>query len=156
MNLPADYHMHTPLCRHAVGEPSAYAARALALGLTEIGFSDHSGKIFAPLAAVSLGAEILEVHAVFDRRVFGPDASSSLTIDEIKQVVDGVRFIEKSLNHIVDKNSIAGFERVREIFGKSLSINKDLPVGHILSFEDLETKKPYGRGIQAKEYQKLK
>ncbi|MGD1085202.1 MAG: histidinol-phosphatase HisJ family protein [Verrucomicrobiota bacterium] len=44
MNPPrvSDYHMHTPLCRHAVGEPSAYAARALAVGLGEIGFSDHS------------------------------------------------------------------------------------------------------------------
>jgi len=42
MSLPADYHMHTPLCRHAEGEPTEYAARALAVGLTEIGFSDHS------------------------------------------------------------------------------------------------------------------
>lgn len=39
---PADYHMHTPLCRHAVGQPTEYAAQALARGLTEIGFSDHS------------------------------------------------------------------------------------------------------------------
>ena len=42
MTLPADYHMHTPLCRHAEGEPVAYAAQAVAVGLTEIGFSDHS------------------------------------------------------------------------------------------------------------------
>jgi histidinol-phosphatase (PHP family) len=42
MGLPADYHMHTPLCRHATGEPVEYAAQALRLGLTEIGFSDHS------------------------------------------------------------------------------------------------------------------
>jgi histidinol-phosphatase (PHP family) len=42
MKLPADYHMHTPLCRHAVGEPVEYAARAGELGLEEIGFSDHS------------------------------------------------------------------------------------------------------------------
>lgn len=42
MSLPADYHMHTPLCRHAKGEPTEYAARALELGLPEIGFSDHS------------------------------------------------------------------------------------------------------------------
>jgi len=42
MSLPADYHMHTPLCRHAVGEPEEYARRAVELGLTEIGFSDHS------------------------------------------------------------------------------------------------------------------
>jgi histidinol-phosphatase (PHP family) len=42
MSLPADYHMHTPLCRHATGEPGEYAKHALAAGLTEIGFSDHS------------------------------------------------------------------------------------------------------------------
>ena len=42
MLLPADLHMHTPLCRHAVGEPVDYARRAVEIGLTEIGFSDHS------------------------------------------------------------------------------------------------------------------
>ena len=42
MSLPADYHMHTPLCLHAVGEPVEYARRAVEIGLTEIGFSDHS------------------------------------------------------------------------------------------------------------------
>jgi histidinol-phosphatase (PHP family) len=42
MALPPDLHMHTPLCRHAVGEPADYARRAVELGLTEIGFSDHS------------------------------------------------------------------------------------------------------------------
>ena len=41
MILPADYHLHTPLCRHAVGEPSELAARAVTLGFGEIGFSDH-------------------------------------------------------------------------------------------------------------------
>jgi len=42
MGLPPDYHMHTPLCRHACGEPAEYARRAVETGLTEIGFSDHS------------------------------------------------------------------------------------------------------------------
>ncbi|MBI4325427.1 MAG: histidinol-phosphatase HisJ family protein [Chloroflexi bacterium] len=42
MSLPADYHMHTPLCRHAIGEPTEYAAHALSVGLTEIGMSDHN------------------------------------------------------------------------------------------------------------------
>ncbi|MDX1950692.1 MAG: histidinol-phosphatase HisJ family protein [Verrucomicrobiota bacterium] len=42
MNWPSDYHMHTPLCRHAVGEPVEYARRAVELGLAEIGMSDHS------------------------------------------------------------------------------------------------------------------
>lgn len=42
MKYPADYHMHTPLCRHASGEPTEYAAQALRAGMDEIGFSDHS------------------------------------------------------------------------------------------------------------------
>lgn len=42
MSFPADYHMHTPLCHHAVGEPIEYAAQAVRVGLTEIGFSEHS------------------------------------------------------------------------------------------------------------------
>ena len=42
MKLPADYHMHTPLCRHASGEPVEYARHAVEIGLSEIGFSDHS------------------------------------------------------------------------------------------------------------------
>jgi histidinol-phosphatase (PHP family) len=42
MSLPADYHMHTPLCQHATGQPVEYAARALKTGLVEIGFSDHA------------------------------------------------------------------------------------------------------------------
>src|SRR5438046_9779097 len=42
MSLPADYHMHTPPCHHAIGEPSEYAAQAVKLGLSEIGFSEHS------------------------------------------------------------------------------------------------------------------
>lgn len=42
MSWPADYHMHTPLCHHATGDPTEYAAQAVAVGLKEIGFSDHS------------------------------------------------------------------------------------------------------------------
>lgn len=42
MPFPADYHMHTPLCRHAIGEPVEYAAQAIKLGLSELGFSEHN------------------------------------------------------------------------------------------------------------------
>ena len=45
MTLPADYHMHTPLCRHATGEPTELAAQAVKIGLTEIGFSEHNPMI---------------------------------------------------------------------------------------------------------------
>ena len=45
MSLPADYHMHTPLCRHATGEPTELAAQAVRIGLKEIGFSEHNPMI---------------------------------------------------------------------------------------------------------------
>ena len=54
-----------------------------------VGLSDHSGKIYPSIAATTLGAEILEFHAVFDRRQFGPDSKSSLEIDEIVTLVEG-------------------------------------------------------------------
>ncbi|MFY0591792.1 N-acetylneuraminate synthase family protein [Roseivirga sp.] len=120
-----------------------------------IGFSDHSGNIYAGLAAVSLGAKILEFHVTFDKRMFGPDASSSLEIEEVKRLVEGVRFIEKSLQHPVDKNDLSPYETLKPIFEKSLAVNKPLSEGHILQQEDLESKKPSGMGVPAKDYQKV-
>lgn len=52
-----------------------------------VGFSDHSSSIEAGIAAVALGADILEFHVVFDKSMFGPDATSSLTMDEVSQLV---------------------------------------------------------------------
>jgi N-acetylneuraminate synthase len=118
-----------------------------------IGFSDHSGEIYACLAAVALGAEILEFHAVFDKRMFGPDSKASLEIDQISYLVNGVRAIETSLKHNIDKSDNSKFADLKNIFEKSLAINKDLPKGHILRFEDLEAKKPKGYGISASNYQ---
>ncbi len=120
-----------------------------------VGLSDHSSKIYPSLAAVSLGAKILEFHAVFDKNMFGPDSKSSLTIQEIKQLVEGVRFIETSLNNKVDKNDNSKFQDLKNIFEKSLAINKNKKAGEIISFDDLESKKPLGYGILAKEYQKV-
>lgn len=117
-----------------------------------IGLSDHSGKIYPSLAAVALGAEIIEVHAVFDKKMFGPDATSSLTIDELKQLVDGVRFIEKSMSNKVNKNDVVAYNELKTMFGKSLAVNRDLHEGHVITISDLESKKPYGRGIPAKQY----
>lgn len=118
-----------------------------------VGLSDHSSTIYPSLSAVSLGAEILEFHAVFDKSMFGPDSKSSLTINEIKQLVEGVRFIEKSLANKIDKTDNSKFKELKNIFEKSLSVNKDLDAGEVISFDDLEAKKPYGYGISAKNYQ---
>lgn len=120
-----------------------------------VGYSDHSAKIETSIAATALGAEILEFHAVFDRRSFGPDASSSLEIDEIKTLVQAVKNIQTSLQHPVDKADNSRFSGLKNIFEKSLAINKDLPAGHTLTFADLEAKKPKGYGVDASQFEKL-
>ena len=120
-----------------------------------VGFSDHSGTVYPALAAVTLGASVLEVHTVFDQRIFGPDSLSSLTIDNLKQLVDGVRFLETSLNNPINKADVGAFEPVKQIFEKSLAVNKPLQAGHVIEFMDLEGKKPAGCGISAKKYRQV-
>jgi N,N'-diacetyllegionaminate synthase len=120
-----------------------------------VGLSDHSGTIYPALAAVALGAEIIEVHITFDKCMFGPDSTSSLTIAELRQLVEGIRFLEKALNHPVNKRDSSQFDDLKTIFGKALCVNKDLPKGHCLTLDDLEGKKPGNMGIPAQYYQKV-
>jgi N,N'-diacetyllegionaminate synthase len=121
----------------------------------KVGLSDHSGEIYAALAAVTLGAEMLEMHVVFDKEMFGPDAKSSLTISEFKMLADGIRKIETALSHPVDKDRTEGFKDLKIMFGKSLSVNKNLVSGHTISEADLETRKPGDKGISAAEYESV-
>jgi N-acetylneuraminate synthase len=121
-----------------------------------VGFSDHSADIYAGLAATALGAELLEFHVVFDQRMFGPDAKASLTIEQTKQLVIGVRQIDASLNANAQlKSDATKFAELKTMFGKSLAVNKDLPAGHTLTVDDLESKKPGNMGIPAKYFQKV-
>ncbi len=117
-----------------------------------IGFSDHSADPTACIAAAALGAEILEFHAIFDKTMFGPDAKASLTISEIKQLVQSVRKLEVALHSDSLKNDASGFNELKILFGKSLALNKDLKKGHILSIQDLESKKPGNQGIAARNF----
>lgn len=116
------------------------------------GLSDHSGEIYAALAATALGADMLEMHVVFDKKMFGPDAASSLTIDDFKRLAEGVRKITESLENPIDKNDTTAYSELKTIFGKALAVNRDLPAGHIITFDDLETKKPGDKGIPAANY----
>lgn len=112
-----------------------------------VGLSDHSGTIYPSLAAVTLGIEVLEVHVAFSREMFGPDVLASVTTGELKQLVEGVRFIERMRNNPVDKNSFA--EEVlplRRLFTKSIVADADLPKGTVLEEKHLRIKKP-GNGI---------
>lgn len=121
----------------------------------KIGLSEHTGQIYAGIAGVAMGAEILEFHAVFDKRMFGPDASSSLEIDEIQNLVKGIRSIELSINNPIDKNDLSPYKELKNIFEKSLAVNKNLQKGHIITLEDLESKKPKGYGIPASDFQQI-
>jgi N,N'-diacetyllegionaminate synthase len=118
-----------------------------------IGFSDHSGTPTACIAAASLGAEILEFHVAFDKKMFGPDATSSLTISEVKQLVDAVRQIEIALQNPIKKEIDESKLLLKTLFGKSLAINQDLKKGEIIKIEFLEGKKPGDKGISASDYQ---
>ncbi|MEN8884635.1 MAG: N-acetylneuraminate synthase family protein [Flavobacteriaceae bacterium] len=120
-----------------------------------VGFSDHSSSIEACVAATTLGAEILEFHVVFDKKMFGPDAKASLTIQETTQLVKAVKNIETALQNTVDKSDNSKFDSLKSIFEKSLAVNKNLKAGHTIAFSDLETKKPKGFGILVIEYEKV-
>jgi N-acetylneuraminate synthase len=120
-----------------------------------VGFSDHSGDIHACLAATALGASVLEFHVVFDKRMFGPDAKASLTVDQVAGLVAGVHAIESSLQHPVDKLSNKRFDKLKGIFEKSLALNTGVTKGDILTEEMLEAKKPKSLGIDAALYQQV-
>jgi len=120
-----------------------------------IGFSDHSGEIFACLAAASLGASVLEFHIVFDKKMFGPDSPVSLIPGQVKMLVQGMRQIETSLAQPIDKQDNTAFLSLKNIFEKSLAVNKDLPAGHLLVTDDLEAKKPKGYGIPVSQFREV-
>jgi N,N'-diacetyllegionaminate synthase len=120
-----------------------------------VGFSDHSGDIYACLAAAALGAKIIEFHVVFDKKMFGPDAKASLTLMEVERLVNGIRQIESSLATLVDKSDTGRYDQLKTMFGKTLAVNKALVEGHVITFEDLESKKPAGVGIPAADFKKV-
>ena len=114
-----------------------------------VGLSDHSGTIYPGLAAATLGIEVLEVHVAFSREMFGPDVPASLIPTELRQLVDGVRFIEAMKANPVDKNRMAQeMAPLRDLFTKSVVARQPLVAGTILEEEHLTVKKP-GTGFPA-------
>jgi N,N'-diacetyllegionaminate synthase len=114
-----------------------------------VGLSDHSATIYPGLAAATIGIDILEVHATLSREMFGPDVLASVTTAELRQLVDGVRFIERMKTHPVDKDTAAATAApLRNIFTRSIVARAALPVGTVLTDADLAVKKP-GTGLPA-------
>ena len=120
-----------------------------------VGLSDHSGTIFPGLAAAALGCDILEIHVAFSREMFGPDVPSSVTTTELKQLVEGIRFIEAMRTNDVDKDAMASeLSPLRALFTKSVVVRRDLAAGTVLGAEHLTVKKP-GTGIPAARLREL-
>ncbi|HXV35729.1 MAG TPA: N-acetylneuraminate synthase family protein [Myxococcota bacterium] len=120
-----------------------------------VGLSDHSATIFAGLAAATLGIEVLEVHLTLSREMFGPDVIASITPAELRQLVDGVRFIERMRAHPADKDALPeSVTALRGIFMKSVVAAQGLAAGTRLRTEHLAAKQP-GSGIPARELPSL-
>jgi len=120
-----------------------------------VGLSDHSATIYPSIAAAQVGAELVEVHITLSREMFGPDVIASVTTDELRQLVDGVRFVEAMRRHPLDKQRLPeSVTSLRGIFMKSVVAARDLAAGTALAAEHLATKKP-GSGIPANDLPKL-
>jgi N,N'-diacetyllegionaminate synthase len=113
-----------------------------------VGLSDHSGSLSPSVSAIARGFSLIEVHATFDKRMFGPDVIASLTVEDIARLV---RFAEDQRimdAHPVNKDAAAQeLAQQKQLFGRSLAPVRDLPREHVLSEEDLTLKKP-GNGLQ--------
>jgi len=121
----------------------------------DVGLSDHSATIYAGLAAVATGIDVLEVHVTISREAFGPDVAASVTTGELSQLVQGIRFIERMKAHPIDKDEIAAeMAPLRDLFTKSVVTRMALPSGTVLREEHLSLKKP-GTGIPAGKLKEL-
>lgn len=113
-----------------------------------IGFSDHSPGIELPIAAVALGACVIEKHFTTDKTLDGPDHKASLNPIEFKAMVDAIRHVEVALGDGIRKFSENELE-IKKVARKSIVLNQDISKGTVLKREMLSIKRP-GTGIAPK------
>ena len=110
-----------------------------------VGYSDHTLGLTIPVAAVALGASILEKHLTLDRQLPGPDHAASMEPSEFGTMVVAVRTAEQALGDGVKRPHACEFE-VRRVARKSLFAARTLPAGAVLAPGDLIARRP-GTGI---------
>ena len=114
-----------------------------------VGLSDHSGTIYPGVAAAMLDVEVVEVHVTMSRGMFGPDVPASVTVEELRQMVDGIRFVERMRANPIDKDVAArDMGHLRAIFTKSLVAAAPITAGTVLMTGHIAMKKP-GTGVPA-------
>lgn len=114
----------------------------------QIGYSDHTMGIEVPIAAVALGAEIIEKHFTLDKNMEGPDHKASLDPQELKQMVTSIRNIEKALGDGM-KRPNASEQKNAEVVLKRIIASKSIKAGEILGTENLTLLRS-SEGIPAK------
>ncbi|MHA1185403.1 MAG: N-acetylneuraminate synthase [Candidatus Heimdallarchaeota archaeon] len=110
-----------------------------------IGFSDHTPGIAIPIAAVALGAKVIEKHFTLDKNLPGPDHKASLEPQELKAMIDGIRDVEASLGSPI-KRLLPNEIPIKAVARKSITASVDIPKGMIITEEMLTVKRP-GKGI---------
>ncbi|BAI79864.1 N-acetylneuraminate synthase [Deferribacter desulfuricans SSM1] len=111
-----------------------------------IGYSDHTLGIEVPIAAVALGASVIEKHFTLDKNLPGPDHKASLEPNELKAMVKAIRNIEKALGNGIKKPSKSELKN-RDIARKYIVAKRDMKKGEILSEENLTVKRTGKKGI---------
>lgn len=107
---------------------------------TKVGLSDHTLGSTVPMAAVALGAEVVEKHFIIDRSIGGPDSAFSMDKEEFAKMVKDVRNVEKALGFIyypTDPSKIKGRE-----FARSLYVAEDMKVGDIITEQNVRSVRP--------------
>lgn len=111
----------------------------------QVGYSDHTSGIEVPIAAVALGAVVIEKHFTLDRNMEGPDHKASLEPNELKEMVKAIRNIELSLGDEQKVPSDSEKQNIN-IVRKSIVAKRDIVQGEVLTEENLTTKRP-GNGL---------
>lgn len=115
-----------------------------AFGL-EVGYSDHTEGNAVSIAAVACGATMIEKHFTLDRTMDGPDHAASIEPEALRELVLGIRQVEKALGTGIKRPSPVE-QRNRPIVRRSVMATRDLPEGHVLTVGDMTVKRP-GTGI---------
>lgn len=110
------------------------------------GYSDHTKGIEVPIAAVALGATIIEKHFTISRKMEGPDHAASLEPEELKAMINAIRNIELARSGNGIKEPSKSELKNKLIVRKSLHYNKDMKAGEIISKSDLIALRP-GNGL---------
>ena len=107
----------------------------------EVGFSDHTLGIVAPVVAVTLGAKVIEKHFIIDKSIGGADCGFSMDKKEFKQMVEAIRDAEKLIG-VVDY-SLNEKRKKQRRFARSLYISSDIKKGEVFTLENIKSVRPF-------------